>query len=348
MALLQWLGLSFLVAVQSSAVKNCHPGCHCEVESFGLFDSFSLTRVDCRGLGPSLSVPIPIPLDTTHLDLSSSSLGPISDAMFAGPGYTTLVSLDLSSNSITKLSPNALSKLRYLESLDLSHNSLESLSPSCFYGLPLSEVDLSHNSFHKFDMDVFAGRVNGEPVNVDLSHNKLVSVSPSLHGKTGHIRSLNLSANHLASAPSLAGLQLRYLNLDGNPITQLKEGTFAQLKDLAYLSISGLGELQEIEPKSFAGLQNLQVLDLSNNPKLKSLSPAVFTGLDSLQELNLSGTGVASLPTTMLAHLPSVKIITLGRSIQCWRSQKQGQFHRQIGPTQHDDVLNCNVQGVVL
>lgn len=103
MALLLWLGLSLLASVQSSAVKNCHPGCRCEVESFGLFDSFSLTRVDCRGLGPSTTMPIPIPLDTAHLDLSSNTMGPLSDTMLAGPGYTTLVSLDLSSNHITKV-----------------------------------------------------------------------------------------------------------------------------------------------------------------------------------------------------------------------------------------------------
>lgn len=104
MALLLWLSLSLLASVQSSAVKNCHPGCRCEVESFGLFDSFSLTRVDCRGLGPSTAMPIPIPLDTSHLDLSSITMGPLSDTMLAGPGYTTLVSLDLSSNHITKVS----------------------------------------------------------------------------------------------------------------------------------------------------------------------------------------------------------------------------------------------------
>lgn len=104
MVQLLWLGLSLLVAVRSSSVKNCHPGCHCDVESFGLFDSFSLTRVDCRGLGPSASMPIPIPLDTSHLDLSSNGMGPLSDAMLAGPGYTTLVSLDLSCNHITKVS----------------------------------------------------------------------------------------------------------------------------------------------------------------------------------------------------------------------------------------------------
>lgn len=104
MALLLWLGLSLLASAQSSAVKNCHPGCRCEVESFGLFDSFSLTRVDCRGLGPDTIMPVLIPLDTAHLDLSSNAMGPLSDTMLAGPGYTTLVSLDLSSNHITKVS----------------------------------------------------------------------------------------------------------------------------------------------------------------------------------------------------------------------------------------------------
>nr|XP_019950847.1 PREDICTED: tsukushin isoform X1 [Paralichthys olivaceus] len=348
MVLLLYFGLSLLAAVQPSTTKNCHPGCHCEVESFGLFDSFSLTRVDCRGLGPSAAMPITIPLDTAHLDLSSNAMGPLSDAMLAGPGYTTLISLDLSSNRITKLSPNALSKLRYLETLDLSHNNLASLSSSCFSGLPLAEVDLSHNSFQEFDMDVFSTKVNGEPVSLDLSHNKLSSVSMTLHGKVLHIQTLNLSANRLSNVPRLAGLPLRYLNLDGNPIVQIKEGAFALLKDLVYLSISGLHELQEIESHSFKGLQSLQVLDLSNNHKLKSLSPAVFSELDSLQELNLSGSGVASLPDNMLTHLPSIKSITLGRGIHCWRTQKQGQFHRQLGQVQHTEVLNCNVEGIAL
>ncbi|XP_071372740.1 tsukushi [Centroberyx affinis] len=347
MALLVWLGLLLLVAVQSSAVKNCHPGCRCEVESFGLFDSFSLTRVDCRGLGPGAAMPIPIPLDTAHLDLSSNTMGPLSDAMLAGPGYTTLVSLDLSSNHITKISPNALSKLRYLETLDLSHNSLDSLSPSCFSGLPLADVDLSYNDFQEFDMDVFATKVNGGSVSVDLSHNKLVSVSRSLHEGVLHIQSLSLTANRLTSVPRLAGVPLRYLNLDDNPIAHIEEGAFAHLKDLVHLSLSGLHELREIQPHSFKGLQSLQVLDLSNNPKLKTLSPAVFSGLGSLQELNLSSSGVTSLPSNMLSHLPSIKSITLGQSIQCWRTQKQGQFHRQLGQVQHNEVLNCNVEGIV-
>ncbi|XP_034023866.1 tsukushin [Thalassophryne amazonica] len=343
-----WFGLSLLAAVQSSSVKNCHPGCHCEVESFGLFDSFSLTSMDCHRLGPGVVMPIPIPLDTAYLDLSSNNLGPLSDSMLAGPGYTTLVSLDLSGNHITKISPNALAKLRYLETLDLSHNNLDSLSSSCFSGLPLAEVDLSHNSFRELDLDIFILKANAEPLSVDLSHNELMSLSATSHGRVLHIQSLNLTANKLTSVPRMEGLSLRYLNLDSNPITRIKEGAFAEFNDLVYLSISNLQGLQEIDPYGFKGLQNLQVLDLSNNLKLKMLIPAVFSGLGSLQELNLSKSGVVSLPNNMLTHLPSIKSITLGQAIHCWKTRKQEQFHPQLGQIQHNEVLSCNVVGIVL
>lgn len=335
------------VAVHSGSVNNCHPGCHCEVENFGQFDSFSLTKVDCRGLGPAPSMPVPIPLDTTHLDLSSNAMGPLSDAMLAGPGYTTLISLDLSSNRITEVSPKALSRLRYLENLDLSDNSLESLPSRALSGLPLAEVDLSYNSFQNFDMDVFATKVNGEPIIVDLSHNQIRVISRGDRGGGAPlIQSLSLTANRLTDVPALGGLPLRYLNLDANPIGSVHRGAFAQLKDLVHLSLSGMPELREIRPHAFTGLESLQVLDLSGNTELKTLSPDIFTGLDALQELNLSGSGVTSLPGDTLARLPSVRSITLGHGVRCRRTQKQGQFHWQLGQVTHDQVLSCDVEGV--
>lgn len=242
-----------------------------------------------------------------------------------------------------------MSKLRYLESLDLSHNELETLSPGCFWGLPLAEVDLSHNNFQVFDLNVFAAKVRGgESVIVDLSHNRLTAVTTEPPGKVLHIQSLNLTANQLRRVPRLPGLPLRYLNLDSNPIALIEEGALARLKDLVHLSLSGLRQLTDIEPGAFRGLQSLQVLDLSYNPRLSTLTPAVFSGLDSLQELNLCGSGVGSLPGNMLTHLPSVKSITLAQNIHCWRTRKQGQFHRQLEPPQPDELLACNVDGVVL
>ncbi|XP_063061239.1 tsukushi [Engraulis encrasicolus] len=345
--MLYFLGMCVLTVmchgVGVAGGQTCHPQCRCEVESFGLFDSFSLTKVDCSGRGPG-TAPIPIPLDTSFLDLSFNSIGAITDTMLTGPGYTTLVSLDLSNNVISKVGAESFLKLRYLETLDLSHNALESLPDSCFAGLALAEVDLSNNRFHEFDLDVFTTKgLQEKPLTVDLSNNFITSVTRKRQGSPLYIKSLVLADNRLRSVPDLEGLPLRYLGLDGNWISVLRKGDFQKLGDLSYLSLSGLPKLSVIEPLSFQGLENLQVLDLSNNRNLKSLDPEVFSSLNSLQELNLSNSGVTQLPAAILSYLPNIKSITLGPNIHCWKTLKRGQFHRQIGgEAKNDYIMSCD------
>ncbi|XP_036393031.1 tsukushin [Megalops cyprinoides] len=335
------------LVLHAAAVPSCHPGCRCEVESFGLFDSFSLTKVDCSGVGPA-AAPVPIPLDTSYLDLSSNSIRSLSDSMLSGPGYTTLVSLDLSSNLISRVSAGAFSKLRYLEMLDLSHNSLEELTDGCFSGLPLSEVDLSNNRIQELSLNIFTAKGQGRPISLDASYNLLTRVTWGPTGTPPNIKSLSLVENRLRAAPKLQGIPLRYLNLDGNPIVSIEDEDFAELRDLVHLSLSGLPELSFVRPRAFRDLQSLQVLDMSNNPNLKALSPEVFSGLVSLQELNLSNSGVTSLPSNILSHLPSLRSATLRHNIHCWKAQKQGQFHRQIGQAKTDQILTCDSTGVIL
>ncbi|XP_030634383.1 tsukushi isoform X2 [Chanos chanos] len=348
MAALLYLSVSLLLEpVVAGGVKNCHPQCRCEVESFGLFDSFSLTKVDCSRMGPG-TAPVPIPLDTSYLDLSFNSIGSITDSMLSGPGYTTLVSLDLSNNDISRVSSHAFSKLRYLETLDLSHNSLDSLPNGCFSGLPLVEVDLGDNSFQEFNLDMFTTRGQETPISVDLSNNMLTVVTRNSQSQHLYIKTLVLASNRLTTVPDLAGIPLQYLNLDGNPISQIEEGAFEDMKDLVYLSLSSIPQLSIIQPYSFRGLRSLQVLDLSNNSQLKSLSPDVFAGLLSLQELNLSKSAITPLPNTVLNHMPNIKSITLGPNMHCWKTHKQGQFHRQIGEAKVNDILTCSVAGLIL
>ena len=262
--------------------------------------------------------------------------------MLTGPGYTTLVSLDLSNNAISKVGAKAFSKLRYLETLDLSHNALEDLPEGCFTGLPLAEVDLSNNRFHEFSLDVFTTKGQEKPLTVDLSNNLITAITTKAQGPSLSIKSLVLADNRLRAVPDLSGLPLRYLVLDGNWISVIKEGAFQTFRDLSYLSLSGLPKLSLIEPLSFRGLENLQVLDLSNNKKLKSLSPEVFSSLNSLQELNLSNSGMTHLPSTILSYLPNIKSITLSPNTHCWKTLKQGQFHRQIGEAKNDYVISCD------
>lgn len=342
------LSLSYLLTlVTAGGVKNCHPKCRCEVNSYGLFDSFSLTKVDCSRVGPG-AAPIPIPLDTSHLDLSHNSISSITDSMLSGPGYTTLVSLDLSKNLISQVSSNAFNKLRYLETLDLSQNILETLSDGCFSGLPLAEVDLSDNRFCEFDLNVFNTRGQETPMSIDLSNNLLIKVLSNPHHHAPYIKSLTLAGNQLRVVPRLAGIPLQYLSLDGNLIHSIDEGAFGELSELLYLSLSGLPELSVIHPNSFRGLRNLQVLDLSNNFQLKTLSPDVFNGLSALQELNLSKSVATPLPVTIFNYMPSIKSATLGPNMHCWKTHKQGQFHRQIGQAKANDILTCDVPGIIL
>ncbi|XP_027014429.1 tsukushi-like [Tachysurus fulvidraco] len=334
-----------LLLLLFTTVKTCHPGCQCEEQSFGLFDSFSLTRVDCSGLGPSI-IPVAIPVETSSLDLSSNGIRSIDGADLSGPGYTTLSSLNLSNNLISITNGSVFSKLCYLEMLDLSWNSIENLVEG-FSGLPLAKVDLSHNRIHEIHLNVFRVQDHGRPLSVDLSYNLLKSVSSKL-SQPLNIQSLNLAGNELTSVPNLQDISLRFLTLDENPISVIDERSFIGFKYLLHLSLSSMPNLYTIKPQSLQNLRNLQVLDLSNNKRLKTLSAEVFHGLTSLQELDLSNCWLTSLPANVLELLPSIKSIALREGVNCWRIQKQEQFHRVVGWSKAEAALTCDVTGVIL
>lgn len=328
------------------AVKTCHPGCRCDEQSFGLFSSFSLTKVDCSGLGPN-TIPVSIPLETSSLDLSFNGIRSIDGPVLSGSGYTTLSSLNLSNNLITVMNGLVFSKLRYLETLDLSWNSIQIFGED-FSGLPLAEVNLSHNQIHKINLSVFRVQDHGRPLSVDLSYNSLNSIIRSELSQPLNIQTLNLAGNKLTSVPRLKDISLQFLTLDDNPISVIDKQSFVGLKYLVYLSLSSMPDLHTIRPQSLRDLRNLQVLDLSNNHNLKTWSAGVFNGLTSLQELNLSNRWLTSLPAKILRLLPSIKSIAIREGVNFWRIQKQEQFHRHARPSEAEAALTCDVTGVIL
>ncbi|XP_071990035.1 tsukushi isoform X2 [Engystomops pustulosus] len=345
MGLSPWYSVLFLTSLVA-ANKPCFPGCSCEVESFGLFDSFSLTKVDCSGVGSHI-VPVSLPLDTSYLDLSSNKLENVNESVLSGPGYTTLVNLNLSYNQIVKMSTTTFSKLRYLESLDLSHNRLEALPDHSFFYSPLVELNLSFNKLVEIKIGAFTSQTNGKAINIDLSNNLIRVVSRGSSNPLPNIRSLNLSGNGLRSVQGLQGLSLQSLNMDNNPISKIEENDLLGLKSLTHLSLRNMADLREIAPRSFRELPSLQVLDLSNNPNLVSLAEEVFFGLRTLQEVNLLNSGVGSLPKDTLHHLPAMKSITWGNHIHCIKTMKEDQFHLQNGLVRREVLVCRNNLGAV-
>ncbi|XP_075707463.1 tsukushi [Rhinoderma darwinii] len=346
MGLSPWYGVLFLTSIVATS-KPCFPGCSCDVETFGLFDSFSLTKVDCSGVGSHI-VPVSLPLDTSYLDLSTNKLEQVNESVLSGPGYTTLVNLNLSYNQIVTISSTTFSKLRYLESLDLSHNRLEALQDHSFFYSPLVELDLSFNKLVEIKIGAFTSQSNGKAINIDLSNNLISTLMKESDNPLPNIRSLNLLGNRLRDVQGLQGIPLQSLNLDKNPISKIEEHHFLGLKSLTYLSLSNMPNLQEIAPRSFKELQSLQVLDLSNNPNLVSLTEEVFFGLKSLQELNLLNSGVVSLPKDTLHQLPAMKSITWGDQIHCIKTMKEDQFHLQNGLVRREVLVCRNDHGAVL
>lgn len=77
--------------------------------------------------------------------------------------------------------------------------------------------------------------------------------------------------------------ELKYLNLENNPIQKLPETTFVGLSKLTHLYISDVG-LVEISERLFHDLGVLKVLSLTSS-KIESLPAKVFEGLVNLKTL---------------------------------------------------------------
>ncbi|CAN0381997.1 unnamed protein product [Lampetra fluviatilis] len=330
----------------SPASSSCPPSCRCDVQTFGLFDSFRLTRVDCSGLSAPPAPPAALPLDATWLDLSRSGLrslaapGPI----LGGPGYTTLASLDLSGNRLAEVRAGDLSRLRYLDALNLSGNALEELAPGALAGPPLSAADVSRNSLRFLRLGAF-GR-GGPALSVDASRNLVHEVvgAEEVEGVEGveglNLRALDLSRNELRAVPSraLRGLPLRRLGLARNPIAAVPAAAFAGMAELTHLWLDhmrgGGGDgggggggggggpaLLVLSPLAFQGLGHLQLLDLSGNRFPGATSWAdTLAPLSSLHELRLSGALAATpalpgpLPAGLTRLLPELRRVSLAGS----------------------------------
>lgn len=324
------------------AGPSCPDGCACHLDSFGRFSSYSLTRVDCSSSGLR-DFPAALPLTTTHLSLVDNHLGPTVNP--GGPGYTTLLALNLSHNGVTRLHKGTFSRLRYLDALDLSYNAVGQVDAGAFERAPLSTIDLSHNALSdEFDLSAFEADlpvIGVQRLSLDLSHNRISALKRKGGGGGGapagtlRIRSLNLAANALMEAPPPELLRhladLQYLSLDSNPITRLRQSAFFYLRDLTHLSLRNLAPDVQFYRGTFRGLEGtLQVLDLSDNCQSGVTLVGVELGeLRSLFELQLS---VSDDPS--LALLPATLGLPLAGAWKCWEPRDpkgRAATHRATG-----------------
>jgi hypothetical protein len=232
--------------------------------------------------------------------------------------------LDLSGNSITKISSGVLDHFPRLVDLQLSGNHLDSIEVAELTSIShgLRSLDLSLNSItHLFSaatIYVFSGLRN-----LNLTSNQLYTVEPSW----------------FIAMPSLSSLEL-----GANKFQSINGDTFRYAANLHRLVLSHLSDLRQIDCDSFVGLLSLEELHLSSCPNLTAIHSDAFRDMLHLQVLNLSENALSTLSPKSIQNLPNLLSVSL--SGNRWYCGCQLKLLRDvlltIGDGYGDDVV-CTV-----
>ena len=221
---------------------------------------------------------------------------------------------------------------------------------------------------------------------LDLSRNQLQSVNAREHLiRFGPLEEIKLNRNSLRSVSFSTSLPLPLVRLDlsHNIILNIKNDTFAGLKELKILDMSHqyrdlldrntdylrnsalfnfpdatsvfseLCELEELDlsgspigsvPDSFfQGLSNLIYLDMSDT-RLVYLPSGLFADLTSLQHLDLSFNYLANLTDTLFANLVNLKFLDVHNSYMSVTSVPETLFADLVNLEYLDLAANGIVQ----
>jgi len=283
--------LVIVTAVQVNSQQLCPSVCQCNGYSAICKNLFSnVTAMTKHRFHSGLRV----------LEVTGSTRLELEDDLFLRWNITSLTSLDLSRNNITKIWQRAFYSLSPLLLLSLSENSITDIHPSTFqeniklrfmymninkitslnpelfkYNVELEVVHVAHNRITNIHPSTFRNtrRLN----NVNFSGNKLISIEPETFNQNWELFFLFLSNNTITDIyPSTFrnNSSLITLDISRNKITSLNPDTLIHNKNLTFLYLQG-NNITEISNSSFRGLENLEVLDLSNN-NIDELNPLVF------------------------------------------------------------------------
>lgn len=245
------------------------------------------------------------------LHISDMDLRAIQEDAFKN---VTVIYLHLNKgNNISVLTRGSFRGLPNLKRLDLDHN-VVTLSEYLFAELPkLRMLWLGFNGINSVPKNSFAGL--SSLTWLILNDNKISTIEEEF------VSNLN---------PKLI-----YLGLDGNKISHVAPGAFAELTELKHLYLNR-NQLQSLPKDAFRGLNKLEILNLDNNPltslsqalsdlvglktlrlyynKISNLEPGTFQDLSQLQSLLLYGNKLSHIKAGTFAGLSKLKELDLANN----------------------------------
>ncbi|KAJ0064444.1 hypothetical protein NL108_006496, partial [Boleophthalmus pectinirostris] len=282
----------------------------------------------------------------TELDLSQNHISQVSSLDLSS--LTRLVTLYLEENRIEVLPDFGLRNLSSLEELYINHNQIRTIETWAFSGLTsLLRLHLNSNQLESIDSRWFDSlpaleilMLGENPVlvlkegsfqslprlhSLVLASMGLQSVSPKAFAGLDCLESLSFYDNKLRSTPCLSHVlsgsvprdalkvlpNLKFLDLNRNPISRIQQGDFQDLLHLQEISLNNMEQLQMVEPNSFQNLPELIKVEMCNNIHLSHLHPHTFSGVPWLRSLMLHSSSLSFLSPLLLSSLPSLKELSV-------------------------------------
>lgn len=228
------------------------------------------------------------------LNLSGNKLS--SDQMDEGMfrGLIRLIVLDLSHNSVARVSANLFRDLFFLQILDLRNNSITSIEDNAFLPLfNLHTLNLGENKLLLIKEQSFNGLFILNKLT--LNNNLINKVADNVFKNCSDLKELDLSSNRLTKIPR-AIIQLsvlKSLDLGENLINEISNHSFQNLSQLTGLRLID-NQIGNLSAGMFRDLPNLQVLNLAKN-KIQSIERETFQRNTQLEAVRLDGNFISDI-----------------------------------------------------
>ncbi|RZC37463.1 LRR 8 domain containing protein [Asbolus verrucosus] len=138
--------------------------------------------------------------------------------------------------------------------------------------------------------------------------------TPYHHNKTNYkyVVNYNIVENNKLDIEEMAFygmVNLRYMKINGNSYSRVKNHTFKGLDSLELLNLAG-NNISEIEKDAFSGLQNLITLDIANN-NVDVVKSNLFSDLINLKTLLLERNNIKIVEENGFFGLTSLNLLDL-------------------------------------
>lgn len=278
----------------------------------------------------------------TEIDLSQNNISSFINVNLGS--LPRLLSLHMEENWIRELPERCLAEVANLQELYMNHNLIASISPMAFQGLSrLVRLHLNSNKLKVIHREWFEPMPNLEILMI--GENPVLSIDDMNFKPLRNLLSLVLTRMNLSQLPdeALAGLDnlesisfydnifpevphsalrnaknLKFLDLNKNPIGRIQRGDFVDMLHLKELGINSMPELVSIDSFALNNLPELTKIEATNNPRLSYIHPNAFYKLPRLETLMLNGNALSALHRITIESLPNLREVSMhSNPIRC-------------------------------